>query len=138
MKSLFAGLLLSVLAAGPALAQSQSVRANIPFAFTAGQKSLPAGSYTLKSMAGNGVVLGVRSDGGMNAIAISHSVDSLRPSDTTKLVFRRYDGEYCLSQIWVAGEKIGRELPITTRERKLADSHPPLRVTVLAQLVSGK
>ena len=134
MKNLIAVLLLSVLVAGTAVAQSKTVRANIPFDFVAGQKSLPAGSYTVRSFGASGDVLGIKTDNSNGAMAMSHPVISSKRADKTTLLFRSYAGEYFLAQVWVEGEQAGRELPITRRERMLAQNHPPLRVRILAQL----
>jgi len=134
MKNLIAVLLLSMLVAGTAVAQSKTVRANIPFDFVAGQKSLPAGSYTVRSLGASGDVLGIKTDNSNGVMAMSHPVISSKRADKTTLLFRSYAGEYFLAQVWIEGEQAGRELPITRRERMLAQNHPPLRVPVLAQL----
>jgi hypothetical protein len=134
MKNLIAVLLLSMLVTGTAVAQSKTVRANIPFDFVAGQKSLPAGSYTVRSLGASGDVLGIKTDNSNGAMAMSHPVISSKRADKTTLLFRSYAGEYFLAQVWIEGEQAGRELPITRRERMLAQNHPPLRVPVLAQL----
>ena len=81
MKNLIAVLLLSMLVAGTAVAQSKTVRANIPFDFVAGQKSLPAGSYTVRSLGASGDVLGIKTENSNGAMAMSHPVISSKRAE---------------------------------------------------------
>jgi hypothetical protein len=71
-------------------------------------------------------------------MTMSHGVISTAPSDRTKLVFRKYGDQYFLAQVWTAGESDGRELPRPRLEQKLAETHSPSEVVVLAQLMPGK
>jgi hypothetical protein len=138
MKSKLAVLALSVLAiAAPAFAQSTNLRAEIPFDFVVGKAVMPAGEYLVQSQT-NPAILVIRNTGGQGAMVVAHYARSNKAAANSKLVFRGYDGEYFLSQIWTEGDESGRELTITKRERKLAEGHPPLQRTVLAQMLGGK
>ncbi len=50
----------------------------------------------------------------------SNATESLAPANKTKLVFNQYGSRYFLSQIWVNGETLGRQLPKTSREKEMA------------------
>src|SRR5437660_12355661 len=54
---------LVLLAAGSVQAQNGGVKANIPFDFTAGSKTLPAGEYRITAMSDAGGVLRVAGSG---------------------------------------------------------------------------
>lgn len=49
----------------------------------------------------------------------SNAVEKLEPANKTKLVFNRYGNQYFLSQIWVKGATLGRQLPKTSREKEV-------------------
>ena len=115
-------LLSLLLVAGLAIAQTSQVRSNVPFNFTVGDKTLPAGTYDIGAMnssGGNMLLLQAR-DGDSSMVVGSVAAQTLKPADKTKLVFNRYRDQYFLAEIWVAGATRGRQLPKTSREEELA------------------
>ena len=56
-------LLSLLLVAGSAIAQSSHVRANVPFNFTVGSKTLPAGTYDIAAISSDPKVLLVQAQG---------------------------------------------------------------------------
>ena len=120
-----------LLAVGSLYAQTGEVRAAIPFDFTAGKMSLPAGQYSITAMTDAGRVLCVSGREGSGFIS-SHPVEKIEAPSQTKLVFRRYGDRYFLYQIWVEGNNRGRELPMTPLEKELASNARPTLVAVLA------
>jgi hypothetical protein len=115
--------LLSVLlVAGSAIAQTVHVRANIPFNFAVGSKTLPAGTYDVGTIDGRDskMLLLQARDGNSSMIVGSNAAENLKPADKTKLVFNQYGSRYFLSEIWVNGATRGRQLPKTSREKELA------------------
>lgn len=124
-----------LLAASSAFAQTH-LRANIPFDFMVDKAKLAAGEYDISS-AGFGTektLLLRNSDGKTLRMIIVNPVQANRPSSQTKLVFRRYGDRYFLSQIWVEGWDIGRELPRSAREAEMALDYSPTKVFVLAEM----
>jgi hypothetical protein len=121
-----------LLAAGSVHAQSP-VKANIPFDFTAGSRSLPAGEYTITAMGDAGTLLLIAGSGSSKAFVIPHGVETLAAPTSSKLVFNRYGNRYFLSQIWVQGERRGCELPRTRFEQEMASNARPDSVAILAQ-----
>jgi hypothetical protein len=122
-----------LLTAGSLNAQtSNPVKANIPFDFSAGNKSYPAGAYRVNANSQMGA-LSILGPGSTSGLASAQPVQSNILSGSTKLVFHRYGDRYFLYQIWVAGENRGRELPTTRVENELASNVTLSPVIVMAQ-----
>jgi hypothetical protein len=101
-------------------AQSRTVIANIPFEFSVGEKALPSGQYMVKAITENGNALAVQNRrSGKSAMRLSNSIQASEESETTKLVFHRYGPRYFLAEVWVSGEKSGRQLIKTKEERTI-------------------
>ncbi len=94
---------------------------NIPFSFIVGQKTLPAGEYTLEPNRKDSdyVWLVQRRDGHATALFTTMPVRASETQEEAKLVFHKYGEQYFLSQIWEAGESAGRALIKSNRERAL-------------------
>ena len=131
------GVLSLLLVAACANAQSVNVKANVPFDFTVGKSNLAAGTYNIQSIStGTGQVLVIRGEDGANSMLASpNSAETLNPSPNSRLVFHKYGSQYFLSQIWLEGERLGREFKISRREAEMAKSVPTSEdVIVLAAL----
>jgi hypothetical protein len=115
-------LLSLLLVAGSAIAQTVHVRGNIPFNFAVGNKTFPAGTYDIGTIDNRDskILLLQARDGDARMMVISNAAENLKPADKTKLVFNQYGNRYFLSQIWVAGEHLGHQLPKTSREKEMA------------------
>ncbi len=85
------------------------VEVNIPFEFSGGKTTLPAGVYSIKRLSGNNVTLQSkdrRSSVVLNAPVTNNSSD---PNAVERLVFERYGDQYALSQIWLTADT-GRQV----------------------------
>lgn len=115
--------LLFALTITSAQAQSRSrVTAHIPFAFQVGDKTLPAGDYSIKRLSTNALLV-QSTDGDQSALAQApRSVEQSRNAKATteKLVFRQYGEQYFLAQVWMTKGAGGRELNMSGAERKAA------------------
>lgn len=129
-RDMLKGLIMSVLVVGvmmvasvaPANAQNNSVSANVPFEFTIGGKSLPAGEYMVRAFTQNGNTLAVSNkSSSKSAIRLSIPIQAASESKNTKLVFHRYGPRYFLAEVWVAGEKTGRQL-LKSKEESTIES----------------
>src|ERR1700758_1420886 len=80
-----------------AYAQSYA-KAAVPFAFNAGEKQLPAGTYEIKVVQGARAVIIQNDDTAMGAMSIARR-EGPRNTDS-KLVFHRVNGQYFLAEIW--------------------------------------
>jgi len=106
--------------AGAQQISAQRVIANIPFAFTANNKTLPAGKYTitvLNSSSDKGA-LQIRSlNGRFSAMVLTNAVIG-NVSDNAKLVFERYDDRYFFAQAQLAGDSTSLAALRSNKEHK--------------------
>jgi len=105
-----------VSAVASANGQSRTSKANVPFEFMVGDKSLPAGAYTIASATAAGDALRVRSvESNESALRIT---SLLSGKSSPKLVFHRYGERYFLAEVWsTAGD--GRQLMTCKQERAI-------------------
>jgi hypothetical protein len=123
------------LTAVSASAQTERKRGiNIPFSFTVGTKTLPAGRYRVEPHRGDSdrVWLVQSTDGRASALVMTMSAQARTTPEDTKLVFHRYGDQYFLSQIWTPGGNTGRELLMPHLERELANRADKGQTVVLA------
>ena len=94
---------------------------NIPFNFTAADKSFPAGDYLIRRNRKDSDVVWViqNKDSGKAAMILTRSVQANETQEDAKFVFKKYDDLYILSEFWAAGTNTGREIQVTNRERQL-------------------
>jgi hypothetical protein len=126
--------LLLVLTAASVNAQSTRRSINIPFSFTVGQKTLPAGEYTVEPIRreSHSVWLVQTKSGHSSVLFTTIPVWASEPQEKTKLVFNKYDGQYFLSQIWTSGDNSGRELRMSRLEGELAKNGIQRETVVVA------
>jgi hypothetical protein len=96
---------------------SNGVRANVPFEFNVGDKTLPAGKITAREMASGALAIS-NVDKRQHAIRIAHGVASSNQNGRAKLVFRKYGNRYYLTQVWIPGYN-GMEFQKSKTERAL-------------------
>jgi len=96
-------------------AQSNPIKANIPFEFVVGDKTLPAGTYIAKP-ATNGGALTIQSADGKNSAVRMTGPTEQKNKSRARMVFHRYGHNYFLAQVW-NGENTGRELAKSKQER---------------------
>jgi hypothetical protein len=105
-------------------AQNSHVQtANIPFEFSVGDKSFPAGRYRvtrLNPQSDKAALLIKSMDGHLSKIVLTLPVQAGRTRETARLVFSRYEDRYCLSEVWTPADSIGLELLKSRSERSLA------------------
>jgi hypothetical protein len=115
-----------VLAIGMAHAQigGDVLKVKIPFDFSVGRQTFPAGEYSLKPLLPHTMLL--RNQAGQVLTSIgTNSVESSEVPSSVKLVFNGYGGQYFLAQIWKAGDSIGRELVKSPAEIEMARKDSP-------------
>jgi hypothetical protein len=113
--------LLVLLTFSSALGQSdRQTIINIPFNFTVGEKAFPAGTYVIeRNRKDSDSVWVLRHKDVGKAFLLTRPVSADETQEDTKVVFRRYDDLYFLSEFWIAGDQTGREIQISNRERAL-------------------
>lgn len=99
----------------------QQLRVDIPFAFSVGNKSLPAGEYRIQVVnpSSDHSVLQIASlDGRTTMMVRTIDIEGSSPS-RAKLTFRHYGDQYFLAQVWMAAESTGLATPSSGTEKTL-------------------
>ena len=108
MKKIYIPLMLIMLAVS-AHAQTSSVQrmtATIPFEFSVGKTTLPAGKYTITVLnpTSDRKPLQIRSVNGRSSAIVLTMTSKADLSDNAKLVFERYGDQYVFAQAQLAGD----------------------------------
>jgi hypothetical protein len=104
-------------------AHSQTqLRVDVPFNFTIGNHSLPAGEYNVQTAwSDSNLTWRVSDRDGNSVILMSNAVHSPNSEHQPSLVFRKIGAEYSLVQFWLDGSR-GRDV-----------IRPKISKTVIAQ-----
>ena len=90
------------------------------FDFSVGDKTFPAGVYSVTRVNQEKVMLRLSNeDGGESINIVTSPVQAKEYPKTGKLIFRRYGETYFLSQIWESDEIQGRQLLKSRTERSV-------------------
>ena len=107
-------LVTAVVSANAQSANNNKVVANVPFEFSVGYKSMPAGEYSVQTIASDGNGLLIQStDGKISALRLSDTTDTTPASKDrahARLVFHRYGERYFLAEVWNGADNTGRVL----------------------------
>jgi hypothetical protein len=103
--------------------------ADVPFAFVVAGRTLPPGHYIVSRA--NEYSLRIHDRQNQGVFAPAHSAQRSAQENSTKMVFHRYGDTYFLSEVWVAGNSIGRALPRSPAERELAGSGAERQIAVV-------
>ena len=132
-KSVVAFSLLVALLAATAATQGQTTRQaifNVPFQFTAGGESLPAGEYIIRRADQAGLAYFIQRRDGRAAAAVSvKNTSGAKPAGgQARLTFNVYGGQYFLTQAQPEKYGVSVEFQRSRAERELAraateDSH---------------
>lgn len=109
---ILASLFAAVLLLGTARAQlinEHLVSFAVPFEFTIGQRTFPAGSYSLVRT--EPYLLELR-DADKHSLAqiVTRSVQAQRAPEQSKVLFYTENGRHLLGQVWVGRESLGQEI----------------------------
>jgi hypothetical protein len=109
------GMLLAVSAISTSAQGLRSVAgAKVPFGFTVGDASLPAGAYSILTLS-SGAVL-IRNDQGNKGVIVLGRTHASTSEASTQLVFHRYGENYFLSQIGLLGDSTISLVPSKAEE----------------------
>ena len=107
------------LAALPAAAKSvDGMRAQVPFDFHVGDRLIRAGSYTVKSLTDDELVLRISNGKEIATTTTNSGRDKGNGEGRPRLVFHKYGDQYFLAAVW-GGDSHGRTLSESKRERNL-------------------
>jgi hypothetical protein len=120
-----------------ALAQNSAplAKVNIPFAFQAGPKAMPAGIYQIDREGRNLIVL--RGPGQAAAYVETSDAIKLQAPDHGNLLFARYGDTYFLRQIWTAGNSTGLECPKSRLEKESLQAKNKQTPTLTEVAING-
>ncbi len=132
----FSAVALVLAISAPLAAQTSPLRANIPFEFSVGGKTLPAGEYSIQSRNTDGSILAISNPDSTTAAMVlaSRGSDWGKERGQAKLIFHRYGSSYFLSEIWNGFATVGYALPVTRTERELSRTASVQTFQVLAYL----
>ena len=114
--------------------------ANIPFQFSVGNQTLPAGEYTVRQVnpASDHAVLQLRSrDGGASAMIQMGSMIG-KAQESSKLIFNRYGNHYYFAQAWIDGDNTGLEAPKSRTERATEREFAALKMATDSVTVAAR
>ena len=133
-------LMAAAIAAGPCYAQRTTLIGNIPFTFQVGDKTMPAGDYSIqRAFSGEARVQLIRRTDSSAAAAVAPAtlVDVRDGRSDPVLVFHKYGNSYFLFQIWT-GESMGLQLSKSKAEKELARESAGSEVAISLQSVSER
>ncbi|MDR3748061.1 MAG: hypothetical protein P4M04_07910 [Acidobacteriota bacterium] len=119
------------------LVQAQSrVKADVPFAFSLQDKSMPAGNYEVIALSDR--VLEVWNlDSQHGQLLIKQIATQSSKAQNAKLVFHKYGDQYFLSEIWDGRSDTGTGIAESSREKEVkmaANAAPNAPETVVVAM----
>lgn len=125
------GFLSALLAASTAVGQANrgDIIADVPFAFTVANHTLPPGRYTVTRI--GETTLQVINSHNQGALVLTTEVEGKVSGSTAKMVFHRYGDAYFLSEVWVSANRIGRKVFQSRAEKELAEKRTEMETAVL-------
>ncbi len=93
--------------------------ANIPFEFTVGDKTLPAGAYDVLAVntSSDNVVLKIQSRDSKAGAMVRMMTVTASAQASPKLIFNHHGNQYFFAQAWLDGENSGLQAPKARAER---------------------
>ena len=111
----------------------QLMKVDIPFAFSVQDYSLPAGKYLVLTVTPERSICIVSTDGKHSAIVHDMPNYASEPSPNSRLVFRRHENEYFLTQVWTVGQNVARNPLLSKKAMESASiGERPETFTVVA------
>jgi hypothetical protein len=129
LASLFVGVLLLGSVAEAQLLNDHVVTFAVPFEFSIGQRTFPAGSYSLVRT--EPYLLELRNaDKQALAQVVTRSVEALQAPSQSKVLFYSENGRHVLGQVWLSRETLGQEIYRPKNGSVLAKHTAPVDTTV--------
>ena len=99
---------------------ANKVVADIPFEFSVGYKTMPAGEYIVRSLLSCGDALMIQSsDAKLSALRQTEATAQMKTNNHSRLVFHRYGERYFLAEVWNGVDTAGRQLFKSQEEREI-------------------
>lgn len=112
---------LGAIAAQAQVDSGVTIEANVPFAFTVNDTTLPAGKYSVKVVDGDTLnVMEIRSAAGRTAVLFdTETAQADGAPRKSELVFNKIGDNYFLSQVFLGGDDTGNQLLKSRMEKRL-------------------
>ncbi len=106
-------------AAGTSSAQDHQIKANVPFNFTVGDQTLPAGTYKIAGTENSPALLTMQNwDKRVNVLAMGTPDGYNSKKQDNVLVFHKYGNQYFLSEIRSEGASMNIDFKPTKAEKR--------------------
>ena len=139
LKTMVAFVLLGLVTVWPSLAQSVTTlaKAEIPFDFIVGQKTLPAGEYEIcpGSKTNKDILWIKKADSQATANVVTFGRNTKRQQAGSYLVFNRYGNQYFLSQVWTEFDQVGRQAAKSAQEKEMIQAGGPKMTSAYPEVV---
>jgi hypothetical protein len=123
----FLATLLAVASAGVGQTSPGDVVVDVPFAFSVAGTNLPAGHYIVAQQID---MIKIFNHHKQSVFVPTHSTLRTKP-DGSKLVFHHYGDTYFLSEVWVTGNKTGKQLFPSRAEREFKARQAEMELAVV-------
>ena len=127
------GLVLLLAVAAPLHAGSilnHEMTVSVPFGFIAGDRSLPAGDYSVQVNPERGSVV-LHQEGQSPLLLLTNQKESTNTPPRGKLVFKRYGANFFLSEVWSQDNATGQALTPSAAEKEMAHKKQPEQILVV-------
>jgi hypothetical protein len=101
----------------PAHGQGPTIRVNVPFQFTVGDKTYPSGKYALSAIEEDVLLLEKDGRWRIGLFGVNHVIGRNKPAQVR---FQCYDQQCFLSQVWISGLDDGFETRRSRMEEEVA------------------
>jgi hypothetical protein len=123
------------LAIYPSMAHAQiidTLEANIPFQFHAGNTKLPPGNYSIHMLENSDLKFMeiTSADGSTSALFEVHETDASSAPAKSELVFNKYGNRYFLSKLFDEGNPSGNEVVESAYEKKVSQAAAEAQIHV--------
>jgi hypothetical protein len=114
------------------------IKVNVPFQFSVGERSLPAGEYLISAVQPERTIRIRSVHGTSSAILAVMPLYKVRPAEKTCLKFHHYNGAYFLAEVETAGQDVSRTLPKGKLEMEIARKDATPESTIVLAALTGR
>lgn len=114
------------------------MKVNVPFQFSVGERSLPAGEYLISSVQPERTIRISSVSGKNSAILAVMPLYKVSPAEKTCLKFNHYNGAYFLAAMESAGQDVARTLPRGKLENEIAKKDAAPESTIVLAELTGR
>jgi len=109
-----------------------TLEANIPFQFHAGNTKLPPGNYSIHMLENSDLKFMeiTSADGSTSALFEVHETDASSAPAKSELVFNKYGNRYFLSKLFDEGNPSGNEVVESAYEKKVSQAAAEAQIHV--------